>query len=91
MLQTSFSRPAARYWGKRGMSLKREKLEVTVAGRIPTTRFRTLDSWCTRSLRKRSEVVGLVVERVLEIYEQEAQADEPIEHFIRRLHLVEPP
>lgn len=66
---------------------RREKLEVPVVGRLAVSKFNILETWCTRSLRKRAEVVGIVLERVLEIYEQEADIDEPIEHFIRRLHL----
>ena len=71
----------------RPMKQKREKLEMTVAGRLPLARFRILEAWCSRSLRKRSEVVGIVLDRLLEIYEQEADADEPLEHFVRHLHL----
>jgi hypothetical protein len=66
---------------------KREKLDVPVVGRLALSKYRTLEAWCTRSLRRRAEVVGIMLERVLEIYEQEADADEPIEHFVRRLHL----
>lgn len=69
------------------MNRKREKLDVAVSGRLPVTRFRTLESWCGHSLRKRSELVGIVLDRVLEIYEQEAEAGEPLEYFIRKLHL----
>ena len=77
--------------GKFYMKTKREKLEISVGGRLPVSKFRTLEVWCDRSLRKKAEVVGIVLGRVIEIYEQEARADEPIEHFIRRLHLNEPP
>jgi hypothetical protein len=38
-------------------------------------------------LRKRAELVGIVLDRVLEIYEEEATADEPLEFFVRKLHL----
>lgn len=69
------------------MKQKRERLEITVAARLPLARFRLLENWCSRSLRKRSELVGIVLDRLLEIYEQEADADEPLEHFVRRLHL----
>lgn len=73
--------------GKWIMKSKREKLDVTVATRLPLSRFRTLESWCNHSLRRRSELVGIVLNRVLEIYEQEATATEPLEFFVRRLHL----
>ena len=73
------------------MTPKREKLEVPVVARLGVSKYRTLEVWCQRSLRKRSEMVGIVLERVLEIYEQEAVGDEPVEHFVRRLHLREPP
>jgi hypothetical protein len=69
------------------MNRKREKLDVSVSGRLPMARFRTLEAWCGHSLRKRSELVGIVLERVLEIYEQEAEAGEPLEFFVRKLHL----
>ena len=69
------------------MNRRREKLDIAVSGRLPISRFRTLESWCGQSLRKRSELVGIVLDRVLEIYEQEASADEPLEFFVRKLHL----
>jgi hypothetical protein len=74
-------------FGKWPMKRKRDRLEVTVAGRLPLARYRILEDWCSRSLRKRSELVGIVLDRLLEIYEGEADADEPLEHFVRRLHL----
>ena len=76
--------------GRFYMPNKREKLEITVGGRLPISKFRTFESWCNRSMRKKAEVVGIVLERVIEIYEQEARSDEPIECFIRRLHLQGP-
>jgi hypothetical protein len=69
------------------MSRKRDRLDVSVCGRLPLARFRTLESWCGHSLRKRAELIGIVLNRVLEIYEQEANADEPLEFFVRKLHL----
>jgi len=68
----------------------REKLEIPVTGRLPADKFRSLQQWCSSSLRKRSEVVGLVLERVLEIYEHEEGVDQPLEQFIRRLRLDPP-
>ena len=69
------------------MKQKRERLDMTVATRLPLSRYRTLEVWCGRSLRKRSELIGIVLDRVLEIYEKEAGDDEPLEFFVRRLHL----
>ncbi|HUI42100.1 MAG TPA: hypothetical protein VL523_09035 [Terriglobia bacterium] len=69
------------------MKQKREKLDVTVAARLPLARYRALEEWCQHSLRRRSELVGIILDRVLEIYEQEAGAHEPLEFFVRRLHL----
>jgi hypothetical protein len=71
------------------MTARREKVEVSVAGRLPASKFRTLQVWCDKSLRKRSEVIGIVLERVLQIYEEEAD-DQPLELFVRRLHLDPP-
>jgi len=73
------------------MNRKREKLDISVSGRLPMARFRTLEAWCGHSLRKRSELVGIVLDRVLEIYEQEAEAGEPLEFFVRKLHLDRDP
>jgi len=50
-----------------------------------------LQKWCNSSLRKRSEVIGLVLDRVLEIYEHQEGSDQPLEQFIRRLRLDPPP
>lgn len=69
------------------MTPRREKIEVPVAGRLPASKFRLLQLWCDKNLRKRSEVIGIVLERVLEIYEEQAEEDQPLEHFVRRLHL----
>lgn len=75
-------------FGKWPMRQKRERVDVTVATRLTLSRFRTLEAWCQRSLRRRSELVGIVLNRVLEIYEEEHGAAEPLELFIRRLHLL---
>jgi len=66
------------------------KMEIPVTGRLPADKFRSLQKWCNNSLRKRSEVVGLVLERVLEIYEHQEGTDQPLEQFIRRLRLDPP-
>ena len=65
----------------------REKLEIPISTRLSPTRFRTLESWCDFSFRKRSELVAIVLERVLEILEEQPTTDQPVEHFVRRLHL----
>jgi hypothetical protein len=74
-------------FGKWALNQKRDKLDVTVATRLPLARYRALENWCRRSMRRRSELVGIVLDRVIAIYEDEAKADEPLEFFIRRLHL----
>jgi len=71
---------------KWALKQKRERVDITVATRLSLGRFRTLESWCQRSLRRRSEVVGIILNRVLELYEEEGAA-EPLEFFVRRLHL----
>jgi hypothetical protein len=72
-------------FGKWIVNQKRDKLDVTVATRLPLARYRVLESWCRRSMRCRSELVSIVLDRVISIYEDEAKADEPLESFIRRL------
>lgn len=74
-------------FGKWAMVQKRDKLDVTIATRLPLARYRALENWCRRSMRRRSELVSIVLERVIDLYEDEAKADEPLEFFIRRLHL----
>ncbi|HEV2425893.1 MAG TPA: hypothetical protein VGZ29_13775 [Terriglobia bacterium] len=71
---------------KWALKQRREKVEITVATRLSLSRYRTLESWCQRSLRRRAELVGIVLNRVLELYEEEGAA-EPLEFFVRRLHL----
>lgn len=78
MPQTEFTK-----WA---LKQKRERVDITVATRLSLSRFRALESWCQRSLRRRSELVGIVLNRVLELYEEEGAA-EPLEFFVRRLHL----
>ncbi|MGO9275150.1 MAG: hypothetical protein ACLQOO_33765 [Terriglobia bacterium] len=73
------------------MNMIRDKMEVPVTGRLQAEKFRSLQKWCSSSLRKRSEVIGLVLERVLDIYEHQEGSDQPLEHFIRRLRLDPPP
>lgn len=72
------------------MSKKREKLEMPICARVSASKFRTLEMWCDNSFRKRSEVVGLVLERVLDIVEQQARLEQPVEEFIRHLHADRP-
>ncbi|HXJ95010.1 MAG TPA: hypothetical protein VMT20_19390 [Terriglobia bacterium] len=74
-------------FGKWAVRQKRDKLDVTVAARLSLGRYRVLESWCRHSMRRRSEVIGIVLERVIDLYEDEGKADEPLEFFIRRLHL----
>jgi len=69
----------------------RSKMEIPVTGRLQAAKFESLQKWCSISLRKRSEVIGLVLERVLDIYEHQEGTDQPLEQFIRRLRLDPPP
>ncbi len=74
-----------------GMTRKsKDKMEVPICGRLSADRFRVLENWCDFSFRKRSEVVGMVLERVLEILELQPSSEMPVEQFVRRLH-VDPP
>jgi len=74
-----------------GMTRKsKDKMEVPICGRLSADRFRVLETWCDFSFRKRSEVVGMVLERVLEILEQQSTTEMPVEQFVRRLR-VDPP
>jgi hypothetical protein len=69
----------------------RSKMEIPVTGRLQADKFQSLQKWCSNSLRKRSEVIGLVLDRVLDIYEHQEGSDQPLEQFIRRLRLDPPP
>ncbi len=66
---------------------KKEKMEMPVCARVSASKFHTLEIWCDNSFRKRSEVVGIVLERVLEILEQQASVRQPVEEFVRRLRI----
>ncbi|MGH9357547.1 MAG: hypothetical protein ACRD22_07900 [Terriglobia bacterium] len=68
----------------------KDKMEVPICGRLSADRFRVLENWCDFSFRKRSEVVGMVLERVLEILEHQPSSEMPVEQFVRRLR-VDPP
>ncbi|MGH9326374.1 MAG: hypothetical protein ACRD2B_06780 [Terriglobia bacterium] len=67
------------------MTRKKEKMEMPVCTRVSVSKFRTLEAWCDNSFRKRSEVVGIVLERVLELLEQHSCVDQPVEEFVRGL------
>jgi hypothetical protein len=67
----------------------RDKMAIPVSGRLTPARFRTLQGWCTGAFRKRSEVVSIVLDRVLEILEQ-GGAPQPVESFVQRLR-ADPP
>ena len=81
------SSPAPTDFGKWALRPKHEKVDITVATRLSLSRYRLLETWCQRSLRRRSELVGIVLNRVLDLYEQEG-GNEPLEFFVRRLHLA---
>lgn len=67
------------------MTRKKEKMEMPVCTRVSVSKFRTLEAWCDNTFRKRSEVVGIVLERVLDLLEQHSSVDQPVEEFVRRL------
>ena len=67
------------------MTRKREKMLMPVCARVSPSKFRTLEVWCDNSFRRRSEVVAMVLERVLDIVEQQENIEQPVEEFIRRL------
>jgi hypothetical protein len=67
------------------MTRKREKMLMTVCARVSPSKFRTLEVWCDNSFRKRSEVVGMVLERILDMVEEYASIEQPVEEFVRRL------
>lgn len=76
--------------GNTTMTKKKEKMEMPVCARVSLSKFRTLEIWCDNSFRKRSEVVGLLLERVLEMVEQHASIEQPVEEFVRRLRADRP-
>jgi hypothetical protein len=76
--------------GNTTMTKKKEKMEMPVCARLSLSKFRTLEVWCDNSFRKRSEVVGLLLERVLDMVEQHASVEQPVEEFIRRLRADRP-
>jgi hypothetical protein len=72
------------------MNRRNEKLQMTICTRLPVSKFRTLQDWCEFSFRKRSEVIAMVLERVLEMVEEQTNSRQPVEHVVRRLHLDPP-
>jgi hypothetical protein len=71
------------------MDRVRDKMAIPVSGRLTPARYRTLQGWCCGAYRKRSEVVSMVLDRVLEILEQ-GGAPQPVESFVQRLR-ADPP
>jgi hypothetical protein len=67
------------------MTRRREKMLMTVCARVSPSKFRTLETWCDNSFRRRSEVVGMVLERILDMVEECASIEQPVEEFVRRL------
>jgi hypothetical protein len=61
------------------------KRDATVSGRIPGELADVLDLWCAKRYRKRSEVIGMVLSRVLEIVKREGGLDQAVEDFVRKL------
>jgi len=71
------------------MSSMIDKMAIPVSGRLTPAKFRTLQGWCSGAYRKRSEVVSMVLDRVLEILEQ-GGGHQPVESFVQRLR-ADPP
>jgi len=71
------------------MDRVRDKMAIPVSGRLTPARYRTLQGWCCGAYRKRSEVVSMVLDRVLEILEQ-GGPHQPVESFVQRLR-ADPP
>jgi hypothetical protein len=64
-----------------------EKPEQTVHGKLTWSLFTRLERWLRCTRRKKCEAVSMVMERVLELYEQQGVEDQPLEQFVRRLQL----
>ena len=70
------------------MARRKEKMEMPICTRVSVSTYRALEVWCDNSFRKRSEVVGLVLERIVEILAQQKCMEQPVEEFVRRLWLA---
>lgn len=66
---------------------KKEKMEMPICTRVSLSTFRALEIWCDNSFRKRSEVVGIVLERIVEILSQQQCMEQPVEEFVRKLRV----
>ncbi|MGH9398525.1 MAG: hypothetical protein ACRD18_16955 [Terriglobia bacterium] len=81
------SAPESHRHGTFNMTRKKEKMEMPVCTRVSLTTFRALEVWCDNSFRKRSEVVGIVLERIVEMLSQQQCIEQPVEEFVRRLRV----
>lgn len=66
------------------MTLK-PKRDATVSARIPGDLADLLDTWCSRRFRKRSEVLAMVLSRVLVIVREEDGVNQAVEDFVQKL------
>lgn len=68
---------------------ERPKREMTVSGRLPESVYEILEHWRINALlgRKRAEVIGLLLERILGMIAEGQALDQPLEHIVRRLRL----
>jgi len=73
--------------GKFMIARKKQKMEMPICTRVSLPTFRALEVWCDNSFRKRSEVIGLVLERIVEILSQQHCIEQPVEEFVRRLRV----
>ena len=67
--------------------MPKKKLDVSISGRVSEDTCRELDSWLDRIWRKRSEAVGLIVERVLNLVRESGRPDLALECVVRSLRL----
>lgn len=81
------SAPESLTYGTFNMARKKEKMEMPVCTRVSLTTFRALEVWCDNSFRKRSEVVGMVLERIVDMLSQQQCIEQPVEEFVRRLKI----
>lgn len=68
---------------------EKPKRDMTVSGRLPESVYETLEHWRINALlgRKRAEVIGLLLERILGMIAEGQALDQPLEHIVRRLRL----
>ncbi len=61
--------------------------DIAVSTRLPETQVRKIDEWAERGLRKRSNVLEMLLRRVLSMIEETNSFDRPVDDVVRRLRL----